>query len=131
MEGTSITGSVSVEIWKLPPYEFARGSDVLAEFEDTWQSEYESLHVDWDEFTRLSSERIKFNGIEWATSRYNGVTSPNHCPVDVRSQIGVITHLDTFHRVDLRMSLCEGEVAFATEWYRFVRSFEAAASDLK
>ena len=129
--GGVVTGSFSVDIWKLPTYEFARGSDILAEFEDTWQNDYESRHADWDEFERLLSQRIKFNGIDWVTSRYNGVASPDHCPVAIRSQIGVITHLDNYHRVDMRMSLCKGETLFETEWFRLMQSFEAAASDLK
>lgn len=129
--GRYVTGSFSVEVLKLPFTNYTVASQIFDEFVDTWRQDFESPQMDWDEFSRRSSEKIEVDGIDWLTSDYYGTKSQDHCPVNIRNQIAVITHLDILHRATLRMSLCTDEPGFEEKWERLRQSFEIAASDLK
>ncbi len=131
LSGRYVTGSFSIEVLKLPFTNYTVASQIFDEYVGTWQQNFESPQMDWDEFSRRSSEKIEIDGIYWGTSDYHGTKSQDTCPVNIRNQIAVITHVDILHRATLHMSLCTDEPGFEEKWERLRRSFEIAASDLK
>ena len=129
--GTYITGSFSVEFSRLPVYEFGLASQILDEFVESWQLGFEAEHSDWNEFSRRLSVKQKVRGIDWVTSDYYGAKSQDHCPVNIRTQIAVITHRDVHHRAVLRMVLCTDEPEFEDKWYQLSNNFMVVANVLK
>ena len=130
LAGRSITGRFNLAFWELRN-EFALTRSVITEFGDTWNRDYELRHADWEEFVQLSSRVTEVEGIIWVISDYYGFESADTCPVNIRSQIGVITHRDIQYGTVLLMSLCESETDFEVQWNQLSHGFAVAAHDLK
>ena len=131
LSGRYVTGSFSIEVLRLPFTNYTVASQIFDEYVGTWQQDFESPQMDWDEFTRRSTEKVEIDGTYWVTSDYHGTKSQDTCPVNIRNQIAVITHLDILHRATLYMSLCTDEPGFEEKWDQLRQSFQIAASDLK